>query len=61
MPGKAADWEPVEEDLVNSVRRALNASMADFDIPAAVAALSSQCIRAMSRRLFIGHPIVYHI
>ena len=61
MPSEASDWEPIEEDMMNPVGRALNARMADFDIPAAMAAFPSQRIGAMSRRLLIDHEIHYHV
>ncbi len=61
MAGEASDWDPIEEDMMNPVRRALDASMADFNIPAAMAALSSQRISVVCRRLLIGHETVYHI
>ncbi len=60
MPGKSADREPVEKDVMNSVEGALDARMADFDIPASMAAFLPQRIRIVSVRS-IGHEIVYHI
>jgi len=61
MPGEASDWQPIEEDMMNPVGHATDARMADFDIPTAMAAFSSQRISVMTGRLCIGHEIPYHV
>lgn len=60
MAGEASDWQPIKEDMVNAIGRALDSGMTDFDISAAMPAFFSQRISVMSRGLLIGHEVSYH-
>ena len=47
--------------MMDAIGRVHNPCMADFDIPTAMAAFFSQGISVVSRWLFMGHEIAYHV